>query len=402
MDKYVMNEHADDLTAETLGVGTDLNGFVRTVSAARMAMYGSHISQNLIMEGATPNRIMSGAEPEYAKGTFMAKMPTTGMIIKVIPRFKPSLGLVSIGRDMNPETVVIYEDMEARQRGQYLLGMMTLKSFHSVHPTFGFKYRHSNNQQELFPGNIIPEGTIMTHSPAVDTLGHYAYGVEANVVAMSIPEIVEDGFVVSESFCKKMASWEIGSKQIRWGSKEYPLNVHGDDARYKIIPDIGESVGPTGLLCALRPKDDLLSVCDTTPSALREPESMYDKLTYIPPDSIITDIRIYRDDNPEQRTPSTMTEQMQMYEQMQINFYREIADVYRAHKSKSQGALTLTPELDRLVVEALLEERKQRLNITKTYRASPLDEWMIEVHYAKKFEPRVGFKITDSFGGWVV
>lgn len=391
----------DDLRSEMLGVGTDLNSFVRCISSARQAMYGSHISQNLIVEGATPNTIMTGAEPEYAKGTFMAKMPVTGMIIKAIPRFKASAGLVNIGHGMNPETVVIYEDMSARERGHYRLGMITLKSFHSVHPTFGFKYAHTAAQAELFPGNIIPEGTIFTHSPAVDTVGHYAYGVEANVVALSIPEIIEDGFVVSESFCEKLATWEIGSRQIRWGNKEFPLNLHGTDERYKIIPDIGESVGPTGLLAGLRGRDELYAVCDMTPEALRTPDSSYDRLIFIPPNSVITDIRIYRDDNPEQRTPSTMVEQMVVYENMQTTFYQEIANIYRYHKSKSGGALTLTPELDRLVVEAMLEERSNAKghHITKTYRAAPLEEWMIEVHYARKFIPGIRNKITDQFGG---
>lgn len=398
--EYKNANNPNQLSADLTGCGTGLSPWISCDSSSRLVMLGGHLSQMLVMEGSTPRRNITGVEADYADATFKAEMPVTGRILAVIPKFRRGVGKDQIDARSNPETVVIYENLEAKENGRLELGALTLNAHHCTHPEFGFKFKQLPTQRYLKPMEIIPKGTRFSESPNVQPNGDYAYGIEAQIALMSIPAVIEDGIVISKSFAERCAVTSIGSRMITWGKKRYPLNMYGDENEYRPFPEIGDKVRADGILFALRDYDEILACTDMTPESLMLHDVVFDKLFYAPPGAEITNITIMRDDKAIPITPETMLQQIRKYENAQRIFYTQINKTISEYRAKNRlSKVHISPELHRLAVEAIREEGGLSTNVIKTYRASPLDEWSIEITFAQRQVPNVSFKFTDCHGG---
>lgn len=394
MVKHIENE----LHPELLGVNA-LNPWSRHNSSPRGAMFGGHIGQALVVDGATPPRCLSGVEAEYGKYTYKVTMPVDAEIIKVIERYPKQ---ISGGVKENPETVVIYEDYNTKE-----VGILTLKRYFSLDKQFGFQYKPNNEaMSKLFPGAMIAKGTVLQDSPSVGNAGEYAYGVEANTAFMSVPSVIEDGVAVRKGFLKEMTATGYESRTVSWGKNFYPVNLYGDENNYKPFPDIGDTVRGDGLVVALRAYDDYLAVTDMTPAALQKPDYYYDKLYYGEPNAKVVDVIVHHDVNAQRHpTPVGMETQTERYRLATSTFYESLLEVYFNLKGRRKDALKITPEFQRLLVEAqadkaLVEDfrNKKKERVTRTYRRNPIDDWRVEIVYEYKIVPTIGFKITDIHG----
>lgn len=398
--EYNNPNNPNELSADVTGCATGLSPWISCDSSSRLVMLGGQLSQMLVMEGSTPRRNVTGVEADYANATFRAEMPVNGRVLAVIPKFTRGVGKYEINTRSNPEIVVIYENLDAKERGRLELGALTISAYHCTHPEFGFKFKPTTAQKLLEPNQFIPKGTRFTESPNVQPNGDYAYGIEANVALMSIHPVIEDGIVISESFAKRCAVTSIGSRMITWGKKRYPLNLYGDDNDYRPFPDIGSRVREDGILFALRDYDDILACVDMSPESLRTHDVTFDKLFTAPPGAEITNITIMRDDKVVPITPESMLEQIRKYQSAQEIFYTRINKTIAEYRSKNRlSKVHISPELHRLAVEAIREEGGHSTNVIKTYRASPLDEWSIEITFAHRQIPNVSYKFTDTHGG---
>jgi len=122
--------------------------------------------------------------------------------------------------------------------------------------------------------------------------GDYAPCLETRTALMSVPAAIEDGIQVTESYCKRLTTTGVKSITFSIGKRGYPLNLHGSDQQYRIIPDLGERIGPDGLLMATREYSTDALIYEMTPKALRTPDYFFDKLMYIEPLARIIDIDI--------------------------------------------------------------------------------------------------------------
>lgn len=411
MVKTVTNE----LKPEFLSINS-LNPWVWADSSSRGTMFSSsHIGQALVINGATPRRCFTGTEQEFAKHTFNIKMSCDANIIKVIPRFQRTVGMDSI--DVNPSYLVIYEDMGTKE-----IGILELL-YHSTaidnkHQHFGFKYKYNADiEQRLYSGAKIPKGTIIADSPNVDKMGNYYYGIETNVAFMSVPGIIEDGIVVSESYLKKITSKGFEKRTVSWGKKFYPLNLYGDANNYKPFPDIGERVRSDGLLMALRPYDDLLGPIEMHPENLMKVDFAFDKLIYAVPNAKIIDINMQHDDTARlEPTPVGMDKQARKYYNGLYRYYNNILkaynDIYSKYKGEN-GIPSITPEFHRLVVEAMnfvgfednITTKRMGRNkdlvkrkVQKLYKRAAIDDWRADISFEYDVVPNEAFKLTASHG----
>lgn len=390
MSQVQPNELRVDLLS-TAGI----NPWAQHDSSSRVQMLGGHTSQALVIAGATPRRCLTGIEREFGKFTFNIKFPVNAEIIKVIDKYPRVIGRGAIKE--NPQTVVVYEDMETKE-----VGILIIPRFHCKHQHFGFKYKFkSSAMSRIMPGANVARGTIVADSPAVDDAGNYMLGLETNVAFMSAPGIIEDGVIVSESYAKSLTSKGFESRVASWGTKFYPLNLYGDDNEYKPFPDIGDKIREDGLLFALRAYNPLLAPMEMTPAALRDPDYTFDRLVYAEPGARIVDINVRHEiKNGPPPTPVGMETQTQKYYQAQLQFYRNLLETYNELKRRRKEMLRITPEFQRLLVEALTycqEPGKSRA--THMYQRQPLDDWRVEVTFEYDVVPTVGFKITDFHGG---
>lgn len=395
MQKHVPNE----LHSELLGV-LSLNPFVAHNSSPRGQMMSSHISQILVVKGSTERRIQTGMEREYGKYTFSIKTPGEhgdrgGIeIIKIIERYPYKIGMDAI--KLNPQTIVLFEDVETKE-----VGMLSIPKYCSYHQYFGFEYTPTPALNDIRIGAFIPAGTVLMDTPSKTKDGGYKYGVECNVAYMSHPAVSEDGILISRDVLKKFAFKTYETRVVEWGNKKFPLNLYGTIDTYKPFPDIGDKIRDDGLLMCLRNYDKDLSVVEQSIYDLMEPDFIFDKLTYAGgPGGVVVDIRIHHDSR---NTPvnfnTTMDDQADKYNVARYAFYREILNEYHRLRRARGDNLRITPELHRMVVEALgvLDSEQQRL--TKLYRNTPLDDYRVEFVVEYEIEPMIGYKLSDLHGG---
>lgn len=406
--KPLVHRHQNELDPALTGNTTNLSNWIACASSPRLSMLGGHVSQALVIRGATKRNILNGTEFEYAKTTFSVEMPTTGKVVAVLQKYPSKIG--GGGFRSNPQTLIIYEDLEKQRLNQHALGVVVLNSHHSKHQTFGFEYDKKKLNDSIMrfkKDDIIPRGYVFSDSPSVAEDGDYKFGVETDICTLSIPEIIEDGFVVSDAWCEANTVTAMGEATASIGKKYYLLNLYGDDEHYKPFPDVGERIREDGLLFAMRPYDELLAPCQMSVKALREVDYKFDKRVYAKPNALVYDVQILHDfNNSTPPTPLGMEVQMQRYQTAQDDFYDKVLDTYRGYIRRvcngryAPDKVHVSPDLDRILVDALANDPKSvKQSVTRTYRATPIDDWWVTVKYSYVYKPTVGSKISNLLGG---
>lgn len=404
-----MEPARNDLEITRLGTGSNLSTYVGHNSASRQQMFCSHLTQTPPVEGSTPKRILTGAEEDYGKYTFKFEMPCDAYVIKVIQKYPRKVGEGSIRE--NPVTAIVYENAETNE-----IGILELEKYHCMHTDFGFKYVYNEEAlSQLAPKQPIAKGTVFAHSPSLKE-GTYCYGLETQIAFMSIPQVIEDGFVVSRSYLERIAVQTVESRTSEWGKEYYPLNLYGDENHYKPFPDIGDTIRPDGLLFVLRKYDELSAFNEMSPRDLMPDniDYIYDKLVYATPGATVYDIDVDRDFTLKvQDTPTGMDAQTIKYENAREAYYRSLLEVYYSLRRVRKDSLRLEPAFHRLLIEAIggvdpakgdIRTGKKPTGKIKTskikrmHRRKPLDNWRVTVKYAKRTVPTIGYKLTDGQG----
>jgi DNA-directed RNA polymerase beta subunit len=400
-----LREEPNELHMELLNV-LSLNPWDGNDSAVRKQMFASHLGQMLPFRGATERYCQTGAEREFAKYTFSTRVPVDCQVIRVIDRYRATLGQDSVirNREDNPHTLIIYEDVKTNE-----IGCIDAQIYTSYHTHFGFRNAVKPALSRLNPGDWLAGGTILSDSPSVRDTGGYKYGRECNVAFMTHPATSEDGVLVSSDLVKEFVFNKFETRVVEFGHRYYPLNLYGDAEHFKAFPDIGDFVRPDGLLMALRSYDRdpqsydrELAIVEQGIHDLMEPDHVFDRLTYAGTGrGRVIDIRVHHDRQASVfPTPRGMEVQAARYDAALHTFYDEIVKEYRRlERERGREYLRLTPEFHRLVVEALAATMQTKERVFKLYRNAPVDDWRIEFVIEYEVTPTTGFKITDTHGG---
>lgn len=403
-----------ELPGDLLGVNA-LDPFFRNSSSARKTMMATQIGQAPIVMDNEPRRIFTGFEMEYSKYTFDIRFPKDCRVLKIIKKFP-----IGITRDTirhNPVTTIIYEEDEYPKR----VGVLHVPEYASYHQDFGFRYKYTEVYRNgLYEGGVYAAGTVLAASSAVRENGQYGIGLEAEVAFMSMPGTIEDGFVVSESFMRRMTPTTYHTVVGNWGRKAFPLNLYGDENSYRPFPDIGETIRDDGIVMALRDADleqeasQRLGVAEMTPRALRTVDG-FDKPLYGKAGAKVVDVKVYYDDRQHPvRTPIGMDTQARKYYDAERDYYQKLMEEYYRLRSRREATrrggigLQITPEFNRLLVEAQIylpqtktdpKTNKLVRKLTRMHRLETLDEFRVEITYEHQMHPGEGFKFTDMHGG---
>jgi len=389
-----MSNNENQLDPRLLGIGLNLNPFAAHDSASRQQMFCSHVGQALVIDGSNPRRIQTGAEREVGKYTFSITMPVDANIIKVIQKYPPTGGYGSIKE--NPTYVILYENIDTNE-----IDVLMVERFHTMHTTFGFEYVLTENAKRIHPGQMVPAGTVIAHSSSVKSDGNYCYGREVQTAYMSIPQVIEDGFVISKTLASQLTTRMVDKRIVSWGREYYPLNLYGDKNHYKPFPDIGDKIRDDGLLIGLRQYDPALGVIEMTPEALMEPDGTYDKLTYALAGATVYDVDVVTDLTQNvSPSPVGMNESTDKYLRLHDVFFKDILKEYRRLAATRKDQLHVSPQFQQLVVRAMANDTEAvPYKVKRRYRRIPLDDRRVEIKYAKKIEPTIGYKLTDAHGG---
>lgn len=390
------------LFPELVGV-SNLNSHLRGDSSPRVQMANSALGSSLVINGATLRRQQTGTEREYAKYTFAKKFDNNVTILAVIPRYDQTVGMDAIA--FSPETAYIYENADTG-----VVDVMVLPLYNCNHQHFGFAYKKDPEViKKLTPTARIPAGTKVADSPSVTPEGDYMYGIELNMCLMSIEGVIEDGAIFADDVLPKLAAQGFEKRVESCGQHYYMINLYGNPDRpdeYKPIPDIGDKIRDDGLLFAMRKYDPLLAPIEMSPTALREPDYIYDRLVYATPGATVIDVSVQHNHLLRNcNTPAGMDRQFRKYHTAATTYYRRLWEEYERLCRRQTGRPTLGYEFNRLLVEArtFLNERHRdsrqgNMDVNKTYRRNELDEWRIEVTYQYEMVPTIGNKITGTHG----
>ncbi len=388
------NGNTNELHGALLGANA-LNPWHQHTTSPRGAMFANHLGQMLVINGATERNFQTGYEREYAKYTFKIEMPCNALILEIIERYKQTLGRDSI--EHNPQTIVIYEDVDTKE-----IGMLSLQTYCSNHQYFGFRYKVCEGFNWLRVGETIPKGTVFLNSPSVTEEGGYKFGLKANIAYMTIPATSEDGVLISRDLLPKLGFRTYESRVVEWGNKKFALNLYGDKDNYKPFPDIGDVVRGDGILMALRnygPAE--LAIVEQSVLDTMEVDTTFDTTVYANgPGGRVVDIKIHHDIKNINCAEVHMDAQAQKYDAARRQFYKRIVDSWKKLYAKRGDALQITPEFSRMVVEARsVESEGQGQSVSKLYRKAPLDDYRVEFVIEYDIDPSIGFKITDCHGG---
>lgn len=382
----------------TLVGHSGLDPWLGSTSAARGAMFVTHIGQSPESIGNEPRFFQTGIELEYAKYTNDIRFPEAVRVLNVIRKYPTGIGLDSIKH--NPVTTIVYEHYYDPYK---TIGILHVPEYASQHQTFGYPLiKQKEVWENIAPDAMFQKDTVIAQSSSVKKNGLLGTGVNATVMFMSMAGTIEDGFIANEDFLEKMSPRTYTKAVGNAGRKAFFLNMYGDEKNYKPFPDIGDRIRDDGVIFALRDLDDDLSPAEMTPRALRTLDRTFDRAVIGEPGARIVDIDIWRDDrvNPSY-TPVGMDVQMVKYHTALTNYYKEVMRIYKQLYHRRKDNLRISMEFNQLVVEAQihLAQPSNVRKLSRFYRLDPLDEWRVELTYEAIKRPSGAYKLTDFFGG---
>lgn len=360
-------------------------------------MVFNHFSQRPSLLTPEPKLIKSGVEYELAKYINDVKTEEDCIIRSVIPRY------FNVGHTVTPSLFLLIEyEKVINGESKIVFDYIEVPYYNSQHGTFGYNLYPTDDLLNVQIGQEIAKDTLLAKTNSYADDGSYAYGVNANVAFMSMPEVSEDGFVVSRSFLNKLKLRVIEHRTIYIDKDTIPLNLYGDDKTYKFIPDIGENVREDGLLYATRDRNDWFSVGDLSDQSLKEYDPVFDTLNYVKTKSRVIDIKVVKANYKKTEYTDKVTEQLDQYANYLNAFYKTVSEnVTKLHSSKkamyaSIEHVELSPKLHRLMTDIMvhLEAASPNSKVKLTYRKVPINQYKVDIVTESYLTPNLGYKLT--------
>lgn len=383
-----------NLDPRLIGFQAGLVPFVAHVSAARLDMFASHLNQAMVLEGAEFPYIYTGYEQLLGEHEFSKTNRDQDIrILAVIPKYPIVHGIKSINK--NPSITIVYQGLSDNK-----MHYMVVESYTKCSDGFGYLNDYVNNHL-LSVGQFISKETKLVTSP-IHKDGLYCSGVNANVAYMTLDDTIEDAMLISRSTADKKQTYEIHQETIQIDANQYPLNTYGDETEFKFIPDIGEKVNASGILCSFRPINNDTFISDTMPESLNNPQVLFDDIFYAPPFSEILNIEFHVSKSA--KIPKHPFAQIEKYTYATNKYWQEIIAVYQQYKNSYQlspGFHThVTTAIQRLTAAGITVPGFPRRSKTKLIAKNKrtIDFIQMTVTYMSKRPCAEGFKTTGRDG----
>lgn len=353
-----------------------------TNSSSRKNMYNQHLSQYIPIKGSEVALSGTGYEIRFGErsSSFIIADHDYDVIVK-IPKFssKP-----------NHHYYLITFCAETCE-----LGLIERKSY--THTTEAYGYTFNNDfLDSLKPTSSIAKGSVIRKSDSFDEFNNHMEGTNLTCIYLASSKNMEDGIIMSDVAAEKMASQFIKPVEVVINENDIPLNLYGNDASYKVIPDIGEEVNG-GILCAIRreKKEDALYM----QSKMRLRELMMSDEKY-PVAGTVVDIDI-KCNSPESMN-GLADQQLKYYQEESMRVYRNVVSAVDSFleqeelKDKDGNSIVeLEYYLDKLYYQA-----KTILNGGKFAKeGKAFSKITLNIVLIQNNPMSVGDKLANRFGG---
>ena len=413
LEKELFNLRPEERIREENVSLAAVNSFVKHTSGARSYMTTNHLAQTLTLNHGEEKIVQSGLENQLGTNTFNVRVDKDARVLGMVNRYSSYLPEFVSEKPIELLIFVCYlEDGE--------FDVLTIPSYFTLHQYFGFEYKVNTDViSQLRIDSIIPAGTILADSPAVGENDGYAFGLNANTALISLPEVSEDGIIISESFSKKLSYTIYETRVIDLPVGKHLLNLYGDLKTFKPFPNIGEQVREDGILLAIRSLDPTYYPGMSSLADMRTFDPYIDEILYLKygskdveiiedgvrksvPSGIVTDIKIYQNLKPKNRANNiaTNTEFLAEYAEQYRKYYKEIFNIYKSIKSQnsSVSGLNISPRLQSLLIDAQVLGAEANHQPTLTFKTVPIEQFRIEITVKHVVTATIGSKLTDLHG----
>lgn len=216
--------------------------FNGTNAGARKIMHGTHREHVFPLLGGHKAIIETGYENRF--GDYSSSITRTDSNYVVLAKiskfsFAPNHHYWLIIKDVDRNYIDVIERI----------------SYHPITESYGYLY-NNEYMDNLNVGEYIPKGQIVQKSLAFDEYNNRKDGENFNVIYMALDNNMEDSIIFSDVAAGKLTSPLIKPIQVMINNNDIPLNIYGDDKRYKIFPDIGEDIVDAKLIALRKEKKE--------------------------------------------------------------------------------------------------------------------------------------------------
>ena len=288
-------------------LGLTLMTFPQYISATRSTMFTNHLKQfNTLNKGEFPH-VFTGYENIFGKNSssFVTAQADYEVVAK-IQKFKDNPNYLY--------ALIVYDEAEDKY------DIIFKRISESLTEKFGYMY-NNENLDKLEVGDTILKGDILYKSSSYDENNNYCYGLNANTAYILDPGNVEDAYVISESFAKRMVSRKVDIVKISLNDNDFLINIYGDTKNYKGFPDIGETIKRHMIAAKRRIINDQL-LFDMKKANMMHVNELSDKVYSAK--GFITDIDIYCNKPLEEIKDTEYNAQLLYYLRNQERYFQEL------------------------------------------------------------------------------
>lgn len=286
-----------------------LTPFVPSCDSQRLNLFSNHVAQTVHLVNPEFPRVFTGFENqigEYSVAYKKAEKDFT-IIAKI------------------PKNALTYTLVVKYRNGKY--DCIDVNRAFNISEDYGYGLNDCLANKEV--GDTVKEGEFIYKSDNYDEDGNFSYGV--NLKSVYLPwygKTYEDGFVITESGAKKLASYKVEKTTVSINTNDILLNLYAKDGEYMYhsIPKVGESTHG-GVLVVSRREESQNILYNFQLNRMKEIDWSNDQIYYTC-GGIVTDINIYSNASLEKlknRNNEFAREVANLYEE-QLNYYKELAD----------------------------------------------------------------------------
>lgn len=363
-------------------------------ASPRLQMFCSHNTQRLVFKGMTPKNIINGVEQEFGKFNFKIEVQENCIIHEVIKLYQPRLTDASI--NYNPKTYVIVQYTDRPNPGCF--GVIVIENYCSMHQHFGYVYKDGKDLHKVVKHGRLSKGDILKEAPSITDNGDMMFGRELKTIMMTHKSVAEDGIAICEDVLEHFAFDMFEERTVGFGKKTIPLNIYGDETKYKICPDIGEFVRSDDILFATREIDENVAIACQNKWSTQIIDHVFDESIFVVGGGQVVNLQVICNNESENRF-SDMESQLLKYHNQSTEFYKKIIAIDKKFRHDFQNSYEPSNEFRDLIIEALVATNiNGTVKISKQYRRAPMDDFTVKFVVQKRVVPNLGFKFTDTRG----
>lgn len=305
--EYISKQYPDEYVDKTLNGG--LLTLSNYMSGPRATMHITHQVQRLMLTNPEIPGMYTGYEKGFGNFSDGFKIAESDYhIIAIIHRHSsfPSMKFMMIIQDLITGTYDVVE----------------ICHYEKLSESHGY-IKPPSDMLNKAVGGTIRKGEYFYKSSSLDEYKNYRYGINAKVAYSSILETTEDAICVRKGFAEKVMFHTIDDVDITINLNDLMLNLYGDENIYKFMPNIGEEVPNTGIICRKRRVEISKASSSMTNLSLAIPQN--NDISYKSSGKIV-DINIFVNNRMELEVDKNREQLLAIYED-QLRYNKELVKV---------------------------------------------------------------------------